>query len=129
MADTLETLEIEVKHKASGAAGEVDKLTESVNNLQRALSAALKDMREFAKLLSNVGGKIGKSIPTGSKSSGNPLGDDLREKIKNATRLEIAVNKAKEAKQSMDEAFEKGKESAAWRAREKELNANAAAQK
>lgn len=130
MADTLETLEIEVKHKASGASGEVDELAESINSLQQALSSALKDLREFADLMGKVGGKIGKGIPSASKSgSGSPLSDDLKERIKNANRLAIAINKAKEARESMDEAFKTGKESAAWKAREKELNANAAAQK
>lgn len=130
MADTLETLEIEVKHKASGASGEVDKLAESIKGLQQALSAALKDLREFADLMGKVSGKVGKALPTSGKSGGgNPLSEDLKDKIKNADRLAIAVNKAKEARESMDKAFDKGKESAAWRAREKELNAEAAAQK
>lgn len=129
MADTLETLEIEVKHKASGASGEVDKLAASINSLQQALSSALKDLREFANLMGKVGGKIGKSIPTSKSGGGSPLSSDLQEQIKNANKLAVAVNDAKEARESMDKAFKSGAESDAWKARKKELNANAAAQR
>ena len=129
MADTLETLEIEVKHKASGASGEVDKLAASISSLQKALSSTLKDLREFANLMGKVGGKIGKSIPTSKSGGGSPLSSDLQEQIKNANRLAVAVNDAKEARESMDKAFKSGAESDAWKARKKELNANAAAQR
>lgn len=129
MADTLETLEIEVKHKASGASGEVDKLAASISSLQQALSSALKDLREFANLMGKVGGKIGKSIPTSKSGGGSPLSSDLQEQIKNANKLAVAVNDAKEARESMDKAFKSGAESDAWKARKKELNANAAAQR
>lgn len=59
MADTLETLEIEVKHKASGAADEIDKVTDSIKKLAQALGAipkvnnsvsgASKGIKEMAK--------------------------------------------------------------------------------
>lgn len=39
MADTLETLEIEVKHKASGAADEISRLSEAIGKLSKSLSA------------------------------------------------------------------------------------------
>jgi len=39
MADTLETLEIEVKHKASGAADEISRLSEAIGKLSQSLSA------------------------------------------------------------------------------------------
>ena len=42
MADTLETLEIEVKHKAGGAASEIDKVTASIKQLSQALSVLPK---------------------------------------------------------------------------------------
>ena len=41
MADTLESLEIEVKHSASGAADEITKVASAVRSLNRALEKAL----------------------------------------------------------------------------------------
>lgn len=59
MADTLESLEIEVKHKASGAADEIDKVTDSIKKLAQALgripkvnssvSGTSKGIKEMAK--------------------------------------------------------------------------------
>lgn len=126
MADTLETLEIEVKHKASGASGEVDKLTESINGLQQALSAALKDLREFASLLGKVGGKVGKAVPKTS-GTGSPLPDDLQAKIANANKLDIAVHNAAKAAEDMNAAFQRGDENGAWSAKGRLINATAAA--
>ena len=128
MADTLETLEIEVKHNASGASSAIDKLASSISGLQQALAPALKDMREFASLLSKVGGKVGASVPK-SKATANPLPDDLQAKIANADKLGIAVHKAAEAGLQMQDAFQQGNETEAWRARERELNAMATAAK
>ena len=42
MADTLESLEIEVKHKASGAADEIDKVTDSIKKLAKLLAGFQK---------------------------------------------------------------------------------------
>ena len=52
MADTtLESLEIEVKHKASGTADELDKVTESVRKLSRALKKCIPNLSTFNSLL------------------------------------------------------------------------------
>ena len=52
MADTLESLEIEVKHSASGADGEINKLASSIGNLKEALNGtpnALKSLNTAIK--------------------------------------------------------------------------------
>lgn len=52
MSDTLESLEIEVKHSASGAADEIKNVTSAVRSLGRALEKVLPDMHIFRDLLS-----------------------------------------------------------------------------
>ena len=52
MADTLESLEIEVKHSASGAADEIKSVTSAVRSLGRALEKVLPDLHIFRDLLS-----------------------------------------------------------------------------
>ena len=52
MADTLESLEIEVKHSASGAADEIKSVTSAVRSLGRALEKMLPDLHIFRDLLS-----------------------------------------------------------------------------
>lgn len=47
MADTLETLELQVKHSASGAADEINRVTSSVRSLGRALEKVLPTLRVF----------------------------------------------------------------------------------
>ena len=52
MADTLESLEIEVKHSATGADAEIDKLASSITNLKEALNGtpvALKSLNTAIK--------------------------------------------------------------------------------
>lgn len=129
MADTLESLEIEVKHNASGAGKEIAKITAAIDSMSKALSAALPQLKEYASVLSSVGGSIKKSIGGGNGKSGNPISEGLKENIKEAGRYEIAVHKVADAQVRMAEAFNKGDENAAWRAREQELNATAQADK
>ena len=52
MSDTLESLEVEVKHSASGAADEIKNVTSAVRSLGRALEKVLPDMHIFRDLLS-----------------------------------------------------------------------------
>lgn len=52
MADTLESLEVEVKHSASGAADEIKNVTSAVRSLGRALEKVLPSMYIFRDLLS-----------------------------------------------------------------------------
>lgn len=51
MADTLESLEIQVKHSASGAADEINKVADAIKSLNRALGNAIPRMSEFNKQL------------------------------------------------------------------------------
>lgn len=148
MADTLESLEIEVKHKASGAETEIKAVTSAINSLMKAVTKALPGLRELAEALDKIkspitfndqrGSTFNKSIQNVKASTSSskkasdeatgPLSDALQEQIKNADKLELALHKATKAADDMNEAFQKGDENAAWREREREVNATAAAE-
>lgn len=51
MADTLESLEIEVKHSASGAAGEIKELTSAIKSLGKALTNVIPNLKVFKDVL------------------------------------------------------------------------------
>ena len=51
MADTLESLEIEVKHSASGAADEITKVASAVRSLNRALEKALPNFKLYRDMM------------------------------------------------------------------------------
>ena len=151
MADTLESLEIEVKHSASGAADEIQKVADAVSNLGRALSSSLvKKLESLASAMDKIGNagnpinlnnytgntfnKTVQSARNAASSASNaqansPLPDDLQRRIEEAGKLEIALHKVDDAGKKMSEAFQKGNEDSAWRQREREINAAAAAQK
>lgn len=51
MADTLESLEIEVKHSATGAAEEISKVASAIQNVSRALTKALPNLKMFSEIM------------------------------------------------------------------------------
>ena len=51
MADTLESLEIEVKHSATGAADEISKVASAVKKLGKALEKTMPDLKVFNDLM------------------------------------------------------------------------------
>ena len=129
MADTLETLEVEVKHNAGGADTAIGKVVAQIEQMGKALSGVLPQLKEYAETLSKIGGKVSAAKSKGkSKSESSPVPDDLQAKIRSAGKLEIAVHKAVAAQMQMQQAFESGNANAAWSAREKEINATAKAQ-
>lgn len=80
MADTLESIEIEVKHEAVGAEAEINNLAQAVKDLGSALKSAMPQLRKFAANLSaiqtrniNIKNKtlnIGGAAVGGKKSAG-----------------------------------------------------------
>lgn len=62
MADTLESLEIEVKHSASGADAEISKITSSLRSLSKTLSAVLPKLQNLATQMNAVKGAGGLGI-------------------------------------------------------------------
>ena len=98
---TVENLEIKVTTDA-------DKAAEQFNSLSKALEGIQSSAADV--------GKASKKV----KSS---LDDALRERIRDADRLEIATHKLTDATRRMNKAFMQGNENAAWRAREQQMNA------
>ena len=127
MADTLESLEIEVKHSASGAATEIASVVSQIEAMGRALGAALPQLKQYAETLAKVGGSIKSAMP--KSNQGSPITGDLKDSIANANRLQIAIHDAAKASIEMEDAFNKGDINGAFSARKKELNAIAQAQK
>lgn len=128
MADTLESLEIEVKHNARGADTEISKVVAQVKELSKALSAAIPAMKQYAEALGGVG-KVGSGGGKSSRKKKNPLSEEMRETIAEAGKYEIAVHKMAVATKKMGDAFNSGNENSAWREREKQLNASIQASK
>lgn len=150
MADTLESLEIEVKHSASGAADEITKVADAISGLSRALNRSLisklADLASAMKELGGAGSPINLNNYTGNTfnktvqsvrqaaastpdGEATPLSDELQETIANAGKLEVALHKASDAAEKMNDAFEKGNVDSAWRQRERALNAAAQVQR
>ena len=51
MADTLESLEIEVKHSATGAASEINEVASAIKSVAKALDKALPNLKVFSDLM------------------------------------------------------------------------------
>lgn len=140
MADTLESLEIEVKHSASGAASEIEKISNAIADMGKALTSALPDLKAYASLIKQLGAaklpkqntpkleETDKGVIQNIKSvTSNPLSDDLQAKISGADKLESVMHRVEAAAKKMNDAFKKGDEAGAWKAREQQLNAAAQA--
>lgn len=152
MADTLESLELEVKHSASGASGEIEKLASALKGLGDQLARVLPNLKDLGSSLKKINisggdgiarsaaqatamvesadpgfaGSVKQVVDVGTKS---PLNEELQETISSAGKLEIALHKAFEAAGRMKDAFQAGNESEAWRQRERALSAMASAAK
>lgn len=125
MADTLETLEIQVKHNASGADTEIGKVTAQIAEMGNVLTTVLPQLREYANLFAKVGSSIRKNLPKAKGEDALPLSQGVQDSIKGAGKLEIALHKVQEAGRKMFDAFKAGDVDAAVRAREQQLNAQA----
>ena len=55
MADTLESLELEIKHSSSGAAEDIKKVTSAVRGLGKAMQKAMPNMKSVASSMKDVG--------------------------------------------------------------------------
>ena len=62
MADTLESLEIEVKHSASGADAEINKVAEAVTKLSNSLTGVPAKLRKLVEVMNAVKGNMNLTI-------------------------------------------------------------------
>ena len=141
MADTLESLELEVKHKASGAESELAKVTAQIKEMASALGTALPQLKQYADTLKSLGGSIKKGLPS-TKSTRNPLPDgtagqtaatpipqDLQDAISNASKVDVLKAKLDSLRDSLSKAFDSGDTNKAYALRDKILQTEAALRK
>ena len=62
MADTLESLEIEVKHSASGADAEINKVAEAVTKLSNSLTGVPAKLRKLVEVMNAIKGNMNLTI-------------------------------------------------------------------
>lgn len=135
MADTLESLEIEVKHKATGADRQLNSTAKAVKNLSRETSSASKNMQSLAnafsrgaiKALHNTTGSISRLVNGPLKALKSSLGD-IKGRVENAfpklrtlfsSLSRIAFYRViRTAIKEIGEAFKEGSENAYWYSRE-----------
>lgn len=116
MADTLESLELEVKYKATGAAGEIAQVTNAISGLGAAVAKVLPQLQLMAKTLESVGGtksvahavqQIGSAAKNAAQSTA-PVSESLQEMISGASEVDILQYKLDSLTASMNQAFDSG---------------------
>lgn len=107
MADTIESLELEIKHSASGADADITRVTSAIRNMSSALAQALPQLKEYAELLGKVGGKVKGSTPKTEKAT-NPLPGEIQEMISSASKVDVLEEKLEELHDALQNAFDTG---------------------
>lgn len=131
MADVMETLEIEVKHKASGAVEEIDKLTNSLLRLNRILAGTtIPKLENLADALGNIGTAATK-IKTANKKNTvmGQISEETKEAVRNANKFQVLMGKFDSKRSKMEEALDNGDLFGALNARGGMLSASAALDK
>lgn len=107
MADTIESLELEIKHSASGADADITRVTSAIRNMSNALAEALPQLKEYAELLGKVGGKVKSNTPKTEKAA-NPLPGEIQEMISSASKADVLEAKLEELHDALQNAFDTG---------------------
>lgn len=102
MSDTLESLEVEVKHSASGAADEIKNVTSAVRSLGRALEKVLPDMHIFRDLLSGKSVNITNSTTNQYAQSINNVQQAARKASSAAKDVAKGIKETGEAAKKSD---------------------------
>lgn len=110
MADAMETLEIEVKHKASGAINEIDKLADALIRLNRILvGTTIPKLESLADALGNIGTAAAK-IKTANKKNTvmGQISEETKEAVRNASKMQVLMGKIDSKRSKMEEALGNG---------------------
>lgn len=107
MADTLESLEIEVKHSASGAADEITRVAEAVGKLGSSLKGVPEAVSKLAKALSAIGDKGGTFNIT--DNSTRQYADTINNVKQAASKAKSATTQAAKGIREMSSAAQKSK--------------------
>lgn len=120
MAGDIDSLQIEIGASSSDATEKINALIDALKELKDLTNQKWKNPFEDF----NAGLPTGKGGGGGGNGggTGDPLSEDLQERIANADKLEVAFKRIEMAQQAMQDAFDKGNANAAWKARDKELS-------
>lgn len=130
MADTLESLEIEIVHSASGAATEIGKVTSSISKLSAALTRAIPKLNDFADALGKISSPVTindihgnsfnktvqnlKQVASTAKSVKQtvstpiPVSNGMQELISQFSEAEVLMGKLNGLQSAMQDAFKAG---------------------
>jgi len=134
MADTLESLELEVKYKATGAAGEIGAVADAVVKLRDALKGVVPKLKSLADTMAGISNpltindyhdntiqqsiqKVGSTAKSAAKDVA-PLTDGIRMWIADASKVDILETKFVDLSRAMNQAFEEGDAQKALKYRE-----------
>ena len=106
MADTLESLEIEVKHSASGAADEINKVSTAVMKLGIALNGVPSKMRKLVEVMNAVKGSPTINI---SESNTAQVADTINNVQQAASKAGRATQEASKGVKELSKAASKSK--------------------
>ena len=118
---TVENISISVRTNADKAASKLSSLVSAMENVKKAADNMVEGTGDISVSISRAAKRAEKEF--------EPLSSEMQKTIKDANKYQVLVHKAADASVKMEKAFEKGNEAAAWREREKEINATAQAQK
>ena len=107
MADTLESLEIQVRHSASGAADEINQVASAISNLSSALNRVPAKLRELSAALDMVKGKT--SGITINDNQTTQIADNITNVKQAAQGAERATSEAAKGVQRLSNAAAKGR--------------------
>lgn len=131
MADAMETLEIEVKHKASGAINEIDKLADALLRLNRILAGTtIPKLENLADVLGNIGTAASKVKSANKKNTVmGQISEETKEAVRNASKMQVLMGKLDSKRSKMEEALGNGDLFGALSARGGMLSASASIDK
>lgn len=104
MADTLESLEIEVKHSASGADAEINKVADAVTKLSNALTGVPSKMRKLVEVMNAVKGNVNLNI---TENSTTQVADTINNVQQAASKAGRATKEASKGINEMAKAASK----------------------
>lgn len=114
MADTLESLEIEVKHSSTDADKELKRVTAALDQLASMVDRVLPKLGSLSGALKRVGGM--KALGGLGEMAG-VISNETKEAIRNADKLDVLAAKYNEAQDKMEQALANGQANKAWQYR------------